>query len=115
MKGLWKSFGGERSWPGFMMCLKNLFFSVVSTLLHVDPRKVVFVVSVEASPLPRECMHGFWVQTGSYHVNAHSAGGGGGGIGGLPAVPDREGSRPEVGVLWEQGTGWSFLHQKRLV
>lgn len=73
----WESFGGERSWPGFMMCLKNLFFSVVSTLLHVDPRKVVFVVPAEASPLPRECMQGFWVQTGSHHVNAHSAGGGG--------------------------------------
>lgn len=39
-----------------MIYLKNLFFSQLS--LHMDPRKVGFVVTSESSPLPKKCMHG---------------------------------------------------------
>lgn len=91
-KGLWKSFGREQL--GCLDVLEELaFFNCLNPSLHMNPRKVGFVVTAESSSLLRECMHGPSAE-------------------GYLLFP-REGSPLEVGVLLlDQGTGWSFLHQK---
>lgn len=57
-KGLWKSFGREQL--GCFDVLEELAFSLncLNPSLHVDPRKVGFVVTAESSALLRECPHG---------------------------------------------------------
>lgn len=58
VQDFWKSFGREQL--GCFDVLEELAFSLngLNPSLHVDPRKVGFVVTAESSSLLRECLYG---------------------------------------------------------
>lgn len=107
VKGLWRALevrqGRLLLWCTWRTCLS---LNCLHPSPQVDPRKVGF--AVESSSLPRECMLVLACRPAPIkwmHLLLRAA-----------CCSPRGGNMLEVGVLLlDQGTGWSFLHQKCLV